>query len=134
MRLRLERVRCMPDQLMAGVLYLSEEFGTAAHLCPCGCGEKIRTPLGSTEWSFEETALGPSLYPSVGNWQLPCRSHYWIRDGQVIWAGDWTEAQITAGRMREAVRRARYYESAIGTRPRVLQRVVDWVKNALGWS
>ena len=45
----------MPQDLRPGVLYVSEEFGAAAHLCACGCGEKVSTPLGPTEWSLEET-------------------------------------------------------------------------------
>lgn len=64
MKIRLERVRYMPKQLEPGVLYVSEEFGAAAHLCACGCGSKIRTPLGPTEWSIEETENGPTVRPS----------------------------------------------------------------------
>lgn len=108
-RLRLERVHYMPKVLEPGVLYASEEFGAAAHLCACGCGAKIRTPLGPTEWRLEETHDGPSLSPSVGNWQQPCRSHYWIWRGDVEWHGDWTEAQVQAGRHREHQRRQAYF-------------------------
>ena len=36
MRIELQRVRYMPKDLNTGVLYVSEEFSTAAHLCPCG--------------------------------------------------------------------------------------------------
>ncbi|WID99529.1 DUF6527 family protein [Bosea vestrisii] len=71
----------MPKQLEPGVLYVSEKYGAVAHLCACGCGAKIRTPLGETEWSLKETASGPSLWPSVGNWQQACKSHYVI-DGE----------------------------------------------------
>lgn len=56
-RLRLERVHYMPKVLEPGVLYVSEEFGAAAHLCACGCGAKIRTPLAPTEWTFEDTRV-----------------------------------------------------------------------------
>ena len=66
----------MPKDLKPGVLYVSEQFGAAAHLCACGCGSKIRTPIGPTEWSVEETDVGPTLHPSVGNWQQACQSHY----------------------------------------------------------
>lgn len=108
-RLRLERAQYMPKVLEPGVLYASVEFGAAAHLCACGCGAKIRTPLAPTEWTLEETSDGPSLSPSVGNWQQPCRSHYWIWRGEVEWHGDWTEAQVQAGRRREHQRRKAYF-------------------------
>lgn len=109
MRFELERVQYMPKQLQPGVLYAAEQFGAVAHLCPCGCGTKVRTPLGPTEWTLEETAEGPSLSPSVGNWQHPCQSHYWITRGEVEWAKQWTSEGIAAGRRYEAQRREAYY-------------------------
>ena len=74
----------MPKELASGILYVSEEFGTAAHLCPCGCGSKIRTPLGPADWGFVETEFGPTLDPSIGNWQRACQSHYWIKDVEIV--------------------------------------------------
>ena len=110
MKIKIERVRTMPAKLKLGVLYVSDEFGTAAHLCACGCGSKIRTPLGPTEWSLRESATGPTLSPSIGNWQKPCRSHYLINDGAVVWAGDMSNEKILAGRAAEQQRREDYYQ------------------------
>src|SRR5882672_12680914 len=98
-------VEIMPKQLEPGILYISKKFGAAAHLCACGCGAKIRTPLGPTEWTLEETDNGPSLKPSVGNWQKGCQSHYWIYRGEVRWGDKWTPEQIEAGRRDEEERR-----------------------------
>ena len=109
----LQRVRYMPKELQAGVLYVSEEFFTAAHLCACGCGTKIRTPLGPTEWSVQETPQGPTLWPSVGNWQQACRSHYWFHNGEVVWGDAWSPAQIDAGRAQEQGRRRAYLRRAL---------------------
>lgn len=109
MKIRLERVRFMPKDLKPRVLYVSEEFGAAAHLCPCACGTKIRTPLGPTDWSLEETARGPTLSPSVGNWQQPCQSHYMIYEGKIIWCKKWTREEIAAGRVIEEERRRDYH-------------------------
>ena len=131
-RVRLERVHYMPKVLEPGLLYVSEEFGAAAHLCACGCGAKVRTPLGPTEWSVEETSEGPTLQPSVGNWQQACRSHYWIWRGRIEWSGDWTQAQIAAGRRREVQRRHAYFaerdEQRSGKRLTVWQQVLKWLK------
>lgn len=109
MRFRLERVRTMPAQLESGVLYVSEEFETAAHLCACGCGSKVRTPLGPAEWRFTDDPAGPSLDPSIGNWQRPCKAHYWIEKGRIEWSAQWSTEQIIAGRAMEQLRRDRYY-------------------------
>lgn len=105
MRIRLQRVDFMPKELQPGILYYAEEFGAAAHLCACGCGSKIRTPIDESEWSLEDAVDGPSLYPSVGNWQKPCRSHYFIRNGGILWCDQWTEKEIKAGRRLEHQRR-----------------------------
>ncbi len=95
-------VEYMPKQLAPGILYVSEKYETAAHLCACGCGAKIRTSLGPTEWVVRPDTAGPSLWPSVGNWQRPCQSHYIIENGNIIWCGKWTSG---TGRRRSIPRR-----------------------------
>jgi len=130
--IQLRRVEIMPKQLESGVLYVSERFGTAAHLCACGCGAKIRTPLGPTEWEFNETPSGPSLWPSVGNWQQACQSHYVIQAGKIVWARKWSPEQIAAGRLDEERRRKAYYE-AMYAKPPYLVRIWRWVKSLFGY-
>lgn len=119
----------MPKELESGILYVSEEFSTAAHLCACGCGTKIRTPLGPTEWSFKETTEGPTLHPSIGNWQQPCKSHYWIRNGQVLWAGKMTVEQILEGRAAEVSRRKDYYNNLYSQNDKILKKFWKWIKD-----
>jgi len=104
-RLRLELVEFMPSTLEPGVLYVSQKYQTAAHLCACGCGEKIRTQLGPLGWKFSNGRSGPSLNPSIGNWQKPCRSHYFIKSGIVVWAHALTEGEVLDGRNAEVRRR-----------------------------
>jgi len=111
MRFRIQHVRYMPSSLEEGILYVSKEFETAAHLCACGCKQKVRTPLGPTEWTLSESKRGPSLYPSIGNWQLPCKSHYIINKGDVVWARQWSKEEIDRGRAREKDRRDSYYKN-----------------------
>lgn len=127
-KIKLKRVHYIPKDLEPGVLYISEEFGAAAHLCACGCGAKIRTPLGPTEWSFTETSIGPTLSPSIGNWQQPCQSHYFIRNGQVVWAPKWTQEQIEAGRIDEELRRKAYYDDVYKNKS-IFIRIWNWMKN-----
>lgn len=65
-------------------LYVSMEYRTAVHLCACGCGTKVVTPLGPNHWvlSFDGRV---SLRPSIGNGQQACRSHYYIRNDHIDW-------------------------------------------------
>jgi len=109
-RIKLVKTKFIPKDLEQGILYVSLEYGTACHLCPCGCGNKVVTPIGPTDWSFKEKKGEPSLYPSIGNWQFPCRSHYWIEGGHIIWSYQWTEEQILTGRQIEEKQRVEYYE------------------------
>lgn len=119
----------MPKQLEAGILYVSQEFSTAAHLCVCGCGAKVRTPLTPTEWTLTVSELGPSLKPSIGNWQLPCKSHYWIADGEILWSSQWTGAQIAEGRKNEDFRRRIYFDRMQPKRQSILRKLLCWVKD-----
>jgi hypothetical protein len=131
-KFELRKVQCMPTDLEPGILYVAEEFGAAAHLCACGCGVIVRTPLDDTEWSLEETEEGPSLNPSIGNWQEACQSHYWIERGSVRWAPKWTSGQIEAGRRREQVRRDKHFETRYGRQPTKLRKLWNWFKRFLG--
>jgi|TARA_R110000782_G_scaffold80846_3_gene159792 hypothetical protein len=110
-RIKLLKVHYLPKELEEGFLYVSEEFGVAGHLCPCGCKNKIITPLDPTEWSFKEFNNKPTLFPSIGNWQLPCKSHYWITDGVIEWSYQWSEEQIIEGREAEEEKRKSYYDN-----------------------
>ena len=83
---RLEHRFCkhIPESLEPGVLYISMEYATAVHSCCCGCGEEVVTPFTPTDWKMTFDGRAISLWPSVGNWTLPCRSHYVVREGAVI--------------------------------------------------
>jgi hypothetical protein len=129
MRFELEEVEFMPAVLQPGVLYVSRPYSTAAHLCACGCGSKVRTPLGPTEWAATRSAAGPSLWPSVGNWQKPCRSHYVIDDGEVYWCAEWSPAEVAAGRFMEQRRREAHYAERAKTPWR---RVRRWLATLFG--
>ena len=61
-------------------IYISREFETSSHLCLCGCGRLTVLPLKpNSGWVLQEHQSGKvSFSPSVGNFQLPCRSHYII--------------------------------------------------------
>lgn len=83
----LKKHHYIPEELELGVLHVSEEFGAALHLCACGCGSKVSTPIGigAKGWKFSDDEHGPSLWPSIGSFQLPCKSHYFITNGTVRW-------------------------------------------------
>ena len=106
-----EFVEEIPQLLDEGVLYVSLEFGTAAHLCCCGCGNEVFTPITPIDWSVIYDGEAVSLHPSVGNWSLSCRSHYWIQKGRVRWALSWTEEEIAENRQRDLDTKQRFFGS-----------------------
>jgi len=112
-------VEKVPPNLEEGMLYISMRYRTASHLCACGCGNKVVTPIKPPKWHLYFDGSAVSLWPSIGRWQLPCQSHYWIEHGKVRWSKPWTPEQIEAGRIRDAEDLQRYYRqlTAEGERP-----------------
>ena len=96
-----EFVEYVPDVLERNTLYVSMQFATATHLCVCGCGNKVVTPIHPTGWKLEFDGDAVSLRPSIGNWSFRCRSHYWIRDGRAMWAPSMSQNEIERGRQRD---------------------------------
>ncbi|MGO9603118.1 MAG: DUF6527 family protein [Candidatus Binataceae bacterium] len=106
-----EFVEFIPAELKEGILYISIRFATVSHLCPCGCRNKVVTPLKPTDWMLIFDGKTISLRPSIGNWSFPCRSHYWVRRNKVRWAGDWSEEKIEAARGHYRRLKERYWEA-----------------------
>ncbi len=116
----------MPSALKPGVFYASQKYRTAAHLCACGCGEKVRTQLGELGWRLTKERAGPTLNPSIGNWQKPCRSHYYIRNGRVLWMEDWTDEEALHGRRAEERRRDAHFKRYPGGWWEQLKNWLKW--------
>lgn len=86
---KVQFVEYMPKDIKQGILYISMKYSIAIHLCACGCGEKVATPLSPSDWQLKYDGETVSLSPSIGNWDFPCQSHYWIRNNKVINAEIW---------------------------------------------
>jgi hypothetical protein len=113
--LRHEFAEFIPAALQERTVYISIRFATVSHLCPCGCKNRVVTPLKPTDWKLIFDGKTVSLHPSVGNWSFPCRSHYWVRNNRVQWAEDWSKQRIDAGRTYD--RRAKECYYAAGEAP-----------------
>lgn len=80
----------IPDELENGILYISEKYHVAIHLCACGCKEKTVTPINShNSWQLIKNSDGTvTLDPSIGNfsWERPSyHAHYYIKYNKIQW-------------------------------------------------
>jgi len=62
-----EFVEFVPRELRQGVLYVSIPYATVIHMCCCGCGQQVVTPLAPSQWTLSFDGKSISLHPSVGN-------------------------------------------------------------------
>lgn len=102
-------VEFVPERLDEGVLYISIEYATVVHLCYCGCGNQVVTPLSPVFWELTYDGEAVSLFPSVGSWSFPCRSHYWIVRNRVVRSWSWTDEEIAYARGLDARGRRDYF-------------------------
>jgi len=54
----------------------------------------VVTNLSPNGWQLIYDGQTVSLYPSIGNWNFKCRSHYWITHDTVQWAENWSDKKI----------------------------------------
>lgn len=126
-----EYVELLPPLIQDGRLYISKKYGAAVHRCCCGCGTKIVTPLKPTEWVLTATGGKVSLWPSVGNFNHTCRSHYVIRNNRVFDAGHMSAITIAHGRTRVDANKRAYslqleQDSIQQGKLSLLKKIIRW--------
>ncbi len=103
-RIKPEFVDEIPRQLDPGKLYACCRYRAGKHLCACGCGVAVNTPLHPTGWTLVCDGVSVSLIPSIGNWNEMCRSHYGICNNKIHWASKWSgNRKRKAGKARNPV-------------------------------
>lgn len=100
-------VESFPASAEEGKIYVSIRFRTAMHLCCCGCRNQVITPIRPNDWTIAYNGESISLTPSIGNWSLACRSHYWINQGNIEEAEDWPQERVDRNREIDLLRKER---------------------------
>lgn len=103
-------VEFIPDQIEEGILFISLEYCTAIHNCMCGCGNKVVTPISPTDWQMCFNGKAVTLKPSIGNWNFKCKSHYFIRCGEIQWCSKWSEKEIVDGRKYDKKNKEEFFK------------------------
>jgi AraC-like DNA-binding protein len=78
-----EFVDHLPDQIVAGRLYVSIKMATLVHRCPCCCGFIIVTPISPAQWRITFDGESISLNPFITN--ISCGAHYSINRNRILW-------------------------------------------------
>jgi hypothetical protein len=105
----------------------------SGHLCACGCGDFVQLPITPVDFRIIAGPNGPTLRPSVGNWNV-CNAHYYITDGQVQWLEALSPSQIAAGRAAEDARRTAYYTPRRRSALQLLRHALNHVLKFIGVS
>lgn len=74
-----EYVDLIPKIIEEWKLYISERYNVSVHNCFCWCWEKVVLDL--SRWihvSADSFSNNVTVRPSVWNFNLPCKSHYFI--------------------------------------------------------
>lgn len=121
-------VESIPAEIEANVIYISIPFCTAIHLCVCGCGKEVVTPLSPTDWQLHFDGKTISLSPSIGNWSFECQSHYFIRRNKIEYSMKWTDKEIEKGRDRDSAHKEHYYANSERTQQTATPRKKKWWK------
>jgi hypothetical protein len=112
-QIQFEFVEFMPDELGEDVLYISLKYATAKHKCFCGCGTEVVTPISPVGWQVIFDGETVSLHPSIGNWNFPCRAHYWIRRSIVVPARSMNRWEIEEGRANDREERDAFFDGRL---------------------
>jgi len=91
---RIVREHPNPDKIVNGMILIVKDGQIekwACFHCPCGCGQRIQLSLTQsrrprwvvlTDWLSRPT-VNPSIRQLSG-----CKSHFWIKRGQIEWCKD----------------------------------------------
>lgn len=102
-------VEFIPEVLEDDTLYITIKYKTAAHICICGCGNKVITPFSPADWQLIFNGKTVSLKPSIGNWSFDCQSHYWITNNEIIYAEKWSEEKIKKNRKADKRKKKKFF-------------------------
>lgn len=102
-------VEFIPEVIEENVLYISVHYCTAIHKCVCGCGNEVVTPLSPTDWELTFNGKAVSLYPSIGNWNFDCQSHYFIKNSSIEYTRRSDDREILDGRKDSLESKFSYY-------------------------
>jgi hypothetical protein len=119
----------LPSQVGPFEFHYSRRFEMAALACACGCGHRVMLNL-LDQHQLTITEGVPTVSPSILVSDAPCLSHFFVREGQVEWAQQWSKK--TVDKVMQAQLR-RHVEQDKLRRPTssFLRRFANWIASWL---
>lgn len=97
-KFKIQFVETVPSELKDGILYICISCNVIVHKCACGCGEKTVTPIDQKYgWKMIYDGQTITLRPSIGNFSIPCQSHYYITENRVEWLEKYQQKDTKKG-------------------------------------
>ncbi|WP_425281570.1 DUF6527 family protein [Peiella sedimenti] len=112
MRYRYEEVTKTPKPLEAGIVYHNPSFELATLLCACGCGHKVTLLVPDGHRVINNSGYA-TITPSIGVFDAPCMSHYFITNGHVRMLMPFRGAQAASVMRSQIARHARRDEKPV---------------------
>ena len=120
------------EDLISGIIYISMKHNMVVHRCPCGCGQLSEFMLDPIRFRMEYDGRSVTFYPSIGNSNLRCRSHYWIRENQIQWCTPMKDWETMRAQRRELSRALAVREAEGSNRKRGIGRM--WRRFVKRWK
>lgn len=115
----------LPSQVEPYEFHYSQRFEMAAIACACGCGHRVMLNLQDQHQLVIEGGL-PTVTPSILVSDAACLSHFFIRNGQVEWAQQWSKKTVDRV-MQAQVRRHVEQDKNRKAKPSFLRRCADFI-------
>ena len=127
MRYQYKAVERIPHKMADSVVYHTEEFELAGLLCACGCGHRVVLLVPDSHQVRDEGGYA-TISPSIGVLDAPCKSHFFIRRGNVEMLPAFTAAHASDIMQRQVARHVARDARPIPRWLLAKNAVLGWVK------
>lgn len=126
MRYRYELVNRIPRQMVEAVVYHNEEFELAGLFCACGCGHRITLLVPDSHQVWNDGGYA-TISPSIGVMDAPCKSHFFIKRGDVEMLPAFTAARASQIMRAQVARHVAHDAKPVSWWVRAKTAAFDWL-------
>ena len=121
----------LPTEVGPFEFHYSRRFEMAALACACGCGHRVMLNLLDQHQLFIKDGF-PTVTPSILVSDAPCLSHFFIRNGEVQWAQQWSKKTVDKVMQSQVRRHVEQDKEKRKSKPSILRRCANWLSSLFG--